>query len=215
MESIFKCSRPGRPKVVSDEAQCAAILNATREIFLAKGYDKMTMDDVAAKAGMSKKTLYRLFKDGKTALFLAMIEEHRAEMIALPGDYDHLSMEEALAQIFRVDISSDEDIERMAVLKLIKLEAAKSVEVLGMLKEKLGDRSITLLTEWLQREVDRNRICLFDCRNAAQILLDMIFGAIIKKGGQLCEWPDQAIRRAYMSQCIDIFVNGCNCKEKK
>jgi AcrR family transcriptional regulator len=214
MESIFKCSRPGRPKVVSDDVQCAVILNATRESFLAKGYDKMTMDDVAAKAGMSKKTLYRLFKDGKPALFLAMIEEHRAEMIALPGDYDHLSTEEALAQIFRIDISSDEDIERMAVLKLIKLEAAKSVEVLGMLKEKLGDRSVLLLAEWLQAQVDKERMRLCDCRNAAQILLDMIFGAIIKKGGQLCEWPDQAERRAYMRQCIDIFINGCNCKEK-
>lgn len=214
MESIFKCSRPGRPKVVSDETQCKVILDATREIFLAKGYDKMTMDDVAAKAGMSKKTLYRLFKDGKTALFIAMLEDHRTEMIALPGDYDHLPLEDALAQIFRVDIGDDADMERMAVLKLIKLEAAKSDEVLAILKEKLGDRSVTVLAEWLQNQVDQQRIRLCDTQNAAKILLDMIFGAIIKKGGQICEWPDQAERSAYMRQCIDIFVNGCNVKVK-
>ncbi len=134
-------------------------------------------------------------------------------MVALPGDYDHLSLEEALGQIFRVDISGDDDIERMAVFKLIKLEAAKNSELLGILKERLGDRSVTLLADWLQREVDKKRISLCDCRNAAQILLDMIFGAIIKKGGQLCEWPDQAERRSYMRQCIDIFVNGCRHKE--
>jgi AcrR family transcriptional regulator len=215
IETLLKCTRPGRPKVVSDEDQCAVILNATREIFLAKGYDKMTMDDVAAKAGMSKKTLYRLFKDGKTALFIGFVEAHRAEMVALPGDYDHLSLEEALAKIFHVDIETEEDFVRMSVLKMIKVEAAKSPEVLAFLKEHVGERSLSLLEEWLQHQVDMGRIRPCDCRNAARILLDMIFGAIIKKGGQLCEWPDQAERSTYMRQCIDIFVNGCNCKEKQ
>lgn len=213
IQAMLKCGRsPGRPKVKSDEDQCRTILAATRKVFLAKGYDKMTMDDVAAKAGMSKKTLYRLF-EGKQSLFIALIEEHRAEMIALPGNYDNLSLEEALALIFRIDIGSEDDIERMAVLKLIKTEAAKSPEVMAILKEHAGERSAVLLADWLERQVENKRIQLCDCRNAAQILLDMIFGAIIKKGGQLCEWPEHSERSAYMRQCIDLFVNGCASKE--
>lgn len=47
------------------------VLNATIEVFNEKGL-KFTMDDIAVKLGMSKKTIYTIFKD-KEALFLEMV----------------------------------------------------------------------------------------------------------------------------------------------
>ncbi|MBO5303901.1 MAG: TetR/AcrR family transcriptional regulator [Lachnospiraceae bacterium] len=48
------------------------VLNATIEIFNEKGL-KFTMDDIAAKLGMSKKTIYTIFKD-KEELFFEMVD---------------------------------------------------------------------------------------------------------------------------------------------
>lgn len=48
------------------------ILEGTIQAFIQKGL-KFTMDDIAGQLGMSKKTIYTVFRD-KEALFLAMVE---------------------------------------------------------------------------------------------------------------------------------------------
>jgi AcrR family transcriptional regulator len=48
------------------------ILNKAEELFLQFGYSKVTMDEIAASMGMSKKTLYKFFP-GKEALVKEMI----------------------------------------------------------------------------------------------------------------------------------------------
>ena len=40
-----------------------AVTEAATSLFLSKGYDGTTMDEVAALAGVSKPTLYRYFAD--------------------------------------------------------------------------------------------------------------------------------------------------------
>ncbi|MHB8894233.1 MAG: TetR/AcrR family transcriptional regulator [Candidatus Geothermincolia bacterium] len=42
------------------------ILNSARELFLARGYRTTTMDDIARRAGMSKRTLYEKFPSKST-----------------------------------------------------------------------------------------------------------------------------------------------------
>lgn len=46
----------------------AAILTAARELFLADGFDRSSVDAVAARAGVSKRTVYDYFGDKKTLL---------------------------------------------------------------------------------------------------------------------------------------------------
>src|ERR1700712_4178711 len=48
--------RPGRRR---DESKDDAILDATRELLAERGYDGMTMDAVADRAGAGKATVYR------------------------------------------------------------------------------------------------------------------------------------------------------------
>lgn len=48
------------------------ILEGTIQVFIQKGL-KFTMDDIAGQLGMSKKTIYTVFRD-KEALFLAMVD---------------------------------------------------------------------------------------------------------------------------------------------
>jgi TetR/AcrR family transcriptional repressor of mexJK operon len=68
---------PGRPK---DPAKRAAILDAAQRLFLAGGFDHVSMDQIAADAGVSKLTLYSHFGD-KEALYIAAVEYHCGQQV--------------------------------------------------------------------------------------------------------------------------------------
>jgi TetR/AcrR family transcriptional repressor of mexJK operon len=68
--------RPGRPK---DVAKRRAILDAARALFSRKAYDAVTMEEVAARAGVSKMTIYSHFTDKET-LFEALVRRESDRM---------------------------------------------------------------------------------------------------------------------------------------
>jgi TetR/AcrR family transcriptional repressor of mexJK operon len=63
---------PGRPK---DLAKRAAILDAAKRMFTQHGFEGVSMDQIAADAGVSKLTVYSHFGDKET-LFAAAVKSH-------------------------------------------------------------------------------------------------------------------------------------------
>lgn len=68
------------------------ILGVARDVFAAEGYERASLDDIAAGAAVTKPVIYRHFH-GKRALYLAVLEEHLTELIrrlwvALSGSPD-------------------------------------------------------------------------------------------------------------------------------
>lgn len=63
--------RADDPRVVRSRA---AVVEAARALFLRKGYAGTTMEDVAALAGLTKRTVYNNYAD-KDALFIQMVVE--------------------------------------------------------------------------------------------------------------------------------------------
>ena len=49
----------------------SAILTAARDLFLADGFDRSSVDAVAARAGVSKRTVYDYFGDKEALLLLS------------------------------------------------------------------------------------------------------------------------------------------------
>ena len=75
------------------------ILYAAKEVFLEHGFERASMDQVAARAQTSKRTLYAHFAS-KEALYLAIVEYVRSvsfERLKTPADYPGPPLE-ALAQ---------------------------------------------------------------------------------------------------------------------
>lgn len=70
-------AKPRRP-----QARPAEILGAALELFAEKGFSATRMEDVAARAGLSKAGVYLYFKD-KTALLKALVEEMAGGNIAV------------------------------------------------------------------------------------------------------------------------------------
>lgn len=59
--------------------QEARILDAAKQCCEQWGFEKVTVDDIAQAAGVSRATLYRLFPGGKDVLFEALRVRERAE----------------------------------------------------------------------------------------------------------------------------------------
>lgn len=64
--------RMGRPLVMTANERKALIFAAAEGLFGARGCEKVTMAEIAAQAGMSKRTLYVLFPD-KNELLKALV----------------------------------------------------------------------------------------------------------------------------------------------
>ena len=72
MEQIRDARSVCARRKVDADARRQAILDAALTVFAERGYEAARLDDVAAKAGVAKGTLYLYFKD-KEALFEALV----------------------------------------------------------------------------------------------------------------------------------------------
>jgi len=197
----------GRPKRMSDAEQALWIARQVRDLFFDKGYARTTMEDVVARCHISKSTLYRLFAN-KTEVFGAIIDDHRQTMLALPGDYDELPIDEALARIFLVEIDDDANHARMALIRFVMVEARQFPELRALLHERGGDRSRRDLARWLKRQQVAGRIAVSDVNDAARALMDMMFGAIAIRSETGHDWVSRQERIRYLRNCIGMFTHG-------
>jgi TetR/AcrR family transcriptional regulator of autoinduction and epiphytic fitness len=101
----------------------AAVLEAARAVFEAQGYQAATMDEIAARAGVSKRTVYHHFAS-KEALFEALVE---ATWAAMEG-----------ASRLRYDPSAPLEAQLRA-MALGKLRVLCAPEVLRMLRSTLAE----------------------------------------------------------------------------
>jgi TetR/AcrR family transcriptional repressor of mexJK operon len=89
-----KPSSPGRPK---DLGKRAAILEAAKRMFTAHGFERVSMDQIAAEAGVSKLTVYSHFGDKET-LFSAAITAKCDQLLGIGrGFLTLINSEESLA----------------------------------------------------------------------------------------------------------------------
>jgi len=70
--STSKPSRKGKPSPAQTQARIAAVLEAARDEFSQSGYHGAKMDSIAARAGVSKRSLY-LWYSSKAELFRASV----------------------------------------------------------------------------------------------------------------------------------------------
>ncbi|MGE0639262.1 MAG: TetR/AcrR family transcriptional regulator [Thermoanaerobaculia bacterium] len=89
---------PAQTAIGRGEARRQAILEAARDLFLERGFEKTSVSDVVRRSGGSLATLYALF-GSKEGLFEAIVEEVAREIVAPFESLDFAGrpVEEALA----------------------------------------------------------------------------------------------------------------------
>jgi TetR/AcrR family transcriptional repressor of mexJK operon len=176
----------GPPRAVPDgpryPAKRAAIGRAALDLFVRDGYERTSVDAIAAEAGVSKRTVYSHYAD-KERLFLAVVEEtydglmDQVRDIAdgeldRPGD----ALQKLTAFITSVARAISGSKERAALLRLIISEAPRFPE---LVRQWQGRRSVsTLLTRAVASLPPGSGLAIDDPAQAADYLSALTFGQI-------------------------------------
>ncbi|PTW60469.1 TetR family transcriptional regulator [Breoghania corrubedonensis] len=195
----------------SDCLQRREILAAARDLFLTRGYGKTTTDDIAARCGISKRTLYRLYQS-KIDLFAGIIETSRAQMFTLPDPGQILSATAALERMFRIDLSPEQETETEEILKIVCTEAERCPELREVVRQHGAEVALAELSGWLADRHQAREIVIDDPQACAQILMDMVFGTLVKTMPEHASIPRGHARALHIRRCVAIFLKGVSTK---
>jgi AcrR family transcriptional regulator len=159
---------PGRPAVLPEAERRRRLFEAAADIFTASGYAASTMSDIAARAGMSKKTLYQMFAS-KLALFDALL----ADCIfttELPEPPPGLSQEETLTRLLLSIADFFLVPNRTGLIRLIVADGQVFPELMTAFERLRMKPKINTLEQWLERECQAGRLRIANVADAAHFL---------------------------------------------
>ena len=201
-----KPTSPGRPK---DLGKRAAILDAAKRMFTAHGFERVSMDQIAAEAGVSKLTVYSHFGDKETlfsAAISAKCEEQLAEGLFTVDPAS--SLREQLLGIGRAFVALINSEESLAIHRVVTTQPPPAN--LGRLFWEAGPRRVQdAFGSFLRDEIAAGALDIPDVRRAASQFFCML------KGEQhmllLCGCTnrvDAAETEAHVQATVDMFLRA-------
>jgi len=159
-----------------------AIAAAALRLFLRDGYERTSVDAIAAEAGVSKRTIYNRYGDKET-LFLSVLRETYAAMMAAFGRVAdaHLSeigdVQQDLTAFARdVAFNVTTNPERIALVRLIMAEAPYFP---ALIRQEVGQRTMHgTIARYLARLGQAGRLAITDADEAADHLLALTINQI-------------------------------------
>ncbi|MFB9889636.1 TetR/AcrR family transcriptional regulator [Planobispora takensis] len=115
-----------------------AVLEAARELVLEVGYAKLTIEAIAARAGVGKQTIYRWWRSKGAVVFdafLALSRGGEEEPIALPDTGD---IEADLKTVMRATVAEFADPRFEAPIRALTTEIINDPDLAAQYREKLA-----------------------------------------------------------------------------
>ena len=202
----------GRPQVRCDEETRAVIVDAARHAFAANGFAGTSTEALARSAGVSTKTLYRLFPT-KAGLFEAMVIDRTDALVSTVKlrACDGGDVETALAEALLMCGELMLDDEVIALQRVIAGESDKFPEIAETFFNKAIMRTQGALADWLRVQVKRGTIALDDADIAAGMLLGMLALQPLRAtmfGHRSAPGRKEIEQRA--KTCAALFLKGCS-----
>ena len=144
----------GRPTADERRARETEILTAALDVFLRCGHGASTIDELAAAAQVTKRTLYAYYGD-KAGLFAVMVRD-LATGVSLDAATDHDTLETLAARIV-LRLHSDE---LVSLHQLVIGESARFPELAVILHSGGDARHIARLAEHIRAERGAERVGL-------------------------------------------------------
>ncbi len=200
----------GRPQIRSDEETQALIGEAARIQFNDVGYALASMTTIARQAGISTKTLYRLFP-AKSDLFERVVSDKIETFFSpQPETGENESVAEGLERLLisygRLALSRD----TVLTTRLVLGESDRFPEIAQVFFEKAVLRTTALIAEWLMKQTTAGFLVIDDPIEAAGMLRGMMAmepqrAVMLRKAA--C--PSDEEIRARARKCALYFVDGC------
>lgn len=198
---------PGRPK---DLGKRAAILNAARTLFFEQDYAGVSMDGIAALAGVSKLTVYSHFGD-KEALFAEAIQAQCQQM--MPDDLFqhelHGTLREQLLEIgaaFFAMISSEAAV---STHRMMLSPRTGEDHVRRMFWEAGPQRTQQAMADFLAARVQAGELAIDDLHLASSQFFHLLKGELHMK--MMCGLrgpPSTEELRHHLTASVDFFLRA-------
>jgi len=200
----------GRPQIRSDEETRDMILEAANDQFVKAGYASASISTIAQMAGVSTKTLYRLFP-AKADLFSAVISKKISGYI-LALDTEGLattplreSLEKLLISYGRLTLSA----ETIAMTRLVLSESDRFPEIAAVFYERAIKTTGKAIENWLRKRIALDEIELDDPSVAVGMLRGMMAmepQRAVMLGLSECMPDEDIVARARV--CARLFLQG-------
>lgn len=197
-----------RPRLA---ARRRAFLEAATAVFLKKGYANATLDDVIARSGGSRQTLYALF-GGKQGLFEALVAE-RSDKIFAPFRAEGLldrPPDEVLVEVGTRFLETVTTPDALGVYRLVVAEGVFMRELAERFWEVGPGHTRALLAGYFEEQTRRGTLRLQDREQAASQFLGMLLGNLqLQCLVGLREVPGPEEIEALVRTAVARFLDGC------
>lgn len=192
----------------ASERRRARIVRAAAPLFLKKGYDNVTIDEIIGIAGGSKATIYAWF-GGKQGLFEAVVRQ-KCEDVTLAIDVDAKGSLEQ--QLTRIGHSFLETVLSPPILEFHRLMVSIGrafPEAARLFFESGPESAYSIVARWMEKQQRAKRLAGGDPYRLAVLFLDMLIGE--HQLGWLTSVPNSA-RRAGIDKtvrsAVHVFLYG-------
>ncbi len=175
----------------------ARILEAALQVFSQTGYSGAVMDDIAARAGLSKPTLYQYFPS-KEALFTAILTQGRDQMLAV----FEAPSGGMVAELHGFAWHYAETVMRPEFLSLARLiigEAQRFPDIGRAYQASGPDRVLAGMVAYLTRQRAAGRLAFEEADLAAEDLWGLVLSAPRNRALHI---PDAVPTRAELARSI-------------
>ncbi len=154
-----------------------ALIETAECVFLRKGYHAATMDDIAAEAGMSKRTLYQLV-DSKEDLFTALLERRRRPLDVSGIETEGRPVDAVLNDMLRLWAHHVLSPSIVALVRLIMAEYMHGRTLSRLLDREGAKPCRDALRDYFAARSANRTLAIEDPEEAANMLYGMAIGNI-------------------------------------
>jgi TetR/AcrR family transcriptional regulator, mexJK operon transcriptional repressor len=203
--------RGGRPSREEAALLGERILDIATELFLAEGYGATSIERVAQRARISKRTFYHRFPD-KAALFGAVVHRIIQRLRPPAGTplYDGGSLEDILRRLARLALRAALAPMALALSRLMIAEAQRFPE-LAAIAAREGSRAeaVREIAALLQRAARAGDLAIDRPEFAAAQFLELVITLPQRRALGLGEPMSEAQLEAWADDCVNLLLNGC------
>lgn len=203
LKSLDLRAAPGRPKSASKRR---AILEAAKQLFLSQGYERTSLDRIAAAANVSKLTLYSHFRD-KSDLHQHALRAHCEELTSncLPAT-KHRAVTDRLLAVAHVLFEWLTKPDAIAAQRTIVAAARRLEHVPELYWRAVPQRLFDEIAQMLRREHERGAIAIQHPHQAASQFMSLVKGDLHEHllFGCVAHLDPQSVAE-HLHAAIDVF----------
>ncbi|RUW36859.1 MULTISPECIES: TetR/AcrR family transcriptional regulator [unclassified Mesorhizobium] len=174
--------RKGRPAAGQDPIKRAQIIEGARRVFIDKGFEAASMNDITREAGVSKGTIYVYFAN-KEELFEALIEEERGTIFKNMYDVlDHADdLRETLVKFGKVLVMKITSAKVIQAQRTVIGASDRIPELGARFYERGPKRGHDKVAVFLNAAVERGLLKIEDVELAAYQLTDLCLAGLFRQ----------------------------------